>query len=204
MIEQRRVGSSWLRWFLWVLFSMFGWLILSALVTLMNDWAIPMEGVIFVGVTLLAGIAALQWVLLRPYLVIAWRWIAASTAGFVIGTLIALPLKVQDWYVPPSGFQMDEVAYGVVLGLILGVAQWLPLRGRLQNSGLWVLASAIGWGLGHAAGELIPLDWTRAAAGSVYMLVVTLVAVAFTGFALVLLLPVSDPGQPKENLPEPA
>ena len=52
-------------------------------------------------------------------------WIAATTIG------LAIALIVRQWLV----------------GLIIGLAQWLVLCNRFPKSGWWILATAIGFGL---------------------------------------------------------
>lgn len=52
-------------------------------------------------------------------------WVAATTIG------LAIALIVRQWLV----------------GLIVGVAQWLVLWNRFPKSGLWILATALGFGL---------------------------------------------------------
>ena len=52
-------------------------------------------------------------------------WIAATTIG------LAIALIVRQWLV----------------GLIIGLAQWLVLWNRFPKSGWWILATAIGFGL---------------------------------------------------------
>lgn len=61
----------------------------------------------------------------------AWiTWVLLTTLGWLAGWLFLGEL----W-----------------IGLALGVAQWILMRSRLENSFWWVLASLVGWALGHLA-----------------------------------------------------
>ena len=53
------------------------------------------------------------------------RWMVASVAGWLVG-----------W---------------VLVGVGMGVAQWLVLRGRVARAGWWVVASVMGWIVGRIA-----------------------------------------------------
>jgi hypothetical protein len=190
MSEQAQGKVGWLTWLRWVWPAVLGWLLIGISSTVLDPAEAPASygAALIVMAAILAGSAALQWLILRPRQVIGWHWIVASCAGFLLGNVIAFPLKLEDWYLMHSRFQMDEVAFGVVSGLVLGIAQWLALRGRLQGSAWWILWSAAAWGLGAAVGELLPLNWTRPAAVTIYLLVVGFVAAAVSGFALLFLL----------------
>jgi len=143
---------------------------------------------VFVTLAWAAGIAALQWLALRRYFSGAMKWILASSTGMVISSVVAMPLKLRDLYIGSSGFQLDEVMYGVVFGTLLGVAQWLALRTWVHNSGWWIVSNAVGWTLGMTVGELLPLDWNSNYASFVYTMVTESIPTAVTGVALVMLL----------------
>ena len=57
------------------------------------------------------------------------------------------------------GFNMAVFAGSIVLGLSLGIAQVIILRGYLSGGGWWVLAHAagipLGWALGRGLGESV-------------------------------------------------
>lgn len=195
MFGQRDANAGWITWLQWILLTTLGWLAAMGLSTLLpanlHILLSPIALVIFmVFVTLAraAGVAALQWLALRRYFSGAIKWILASSAGMVIGSVVAMPLKLRDLYIGSSGFQLDEVMYGVVFGTLLGVAQWLALRTWVHNSGWWIVSNAVGWTLGMTVGELLPLDWNSNYASFVYTMVTENIPTAVTGVALVMLL----------------
>ena len=138
--------------------------------------------------TLGAVIAATQCLVLRRYFTGAVRWVAVSGVGMMVGQLVAFPLKLRDLYIGISGFQLDEIAYGTILGILLGTAQWLVLRTWVGHARWWILASAVGWTLGMTAGELIPLNWTSSFSGIIYGLITEGIPITVSGITLVLLL----------------
>lgn len=106
----------------------------------------------------------------------------------LIGGMVAFPLKLCDLYVGTSGFQLDELAYGVVFGILMGSAQWLVVRTWVHHAGWWVLSNVIGQTLGMAVGELLPFNWNSSYAGLAYGMITEGIPVAVTGLTLVILL----------------
>jgi hypothetical protein len=174
MPDQRDTNAGWITWLQWTLLTTLGWSAAMGLSTLLpanlhmllSPIAL-MVSLVFVTLAWAAGIAALQWLALRRYFSGAMKWILASSAGVLIGSAVAMPLKLRDLYMGPSGFQLDEVMYGVVFGILLGAAQWT---------------------LGMTVGELLPLDWNSTHASFVYTVVTESIPTAVTGIALVMLL----------------
>jgi hypothetical protein len=195
MPDQRDTNAGWITWLQWTLLTTLGWSAAMGLSTLLpanlhmllSPIAL-MVSLVFVTLAWAAGIAALQWLALRRYFSGAMKWILASSAGVLIGSAVAMPLKLRDLYMGPSGFQLDEVMYGVVFGILLGAAQWLVLRTLVRNSGWWIVSNAVGWTLGMTVGELLPLDWNSTHASFVYTVVTESIPTAVTGIALVMLL----------------
>jgi hypothetical protein len=59
------------------------------------------------------------------------RWVLATTLGWAAGWAL-------------SGYLTE-----FVIGLTVGLAQWVILRKQVQHSEWWILASALGWGAGR-------------------------------------------------------
>jgi hypothetical protein len=93
-------------------------------------------------VSLLTG--ALQYGLLRRYLPRMGWWVVATVAGWLLGVLsIALPGWL-GWTDTPLN-NLDLIF--LVMGVAIGITQWLLLRRRLARAGWWIAANALGWGL---------------------------------------------------------
>jgi len=93
-------------------------------------------------VSLLTG--ALQYGLLRNYLPRMGWWVFATVAGWLLGVLlIALPGWL-SWTDTPLN-DLDLIF--LVMGLAIGITQWLLLRRRLARAGWWIAANVLGWGL---------------------------------------------------------
>jgi hypothetical protein len=86
-------------------------------------------------------------------------WVLANIVGWAVGGAVSLAVGGAG----AEGLtEAEDVAVSVV-GLLAGIAQWLVLRKRVERSGWWVLASALGWAAGRTvAGALI---WVEARAG---------------------------------------
>ena len=195
MGSQKNYDAGWVVWLQWMLLSMLGILIIAFLgkllpANLTEFLSEPAIIVVFALVTLAHGavIAAFQWLVLRRFFSDAKRWIIASSVGSLIAGAIAFPLKLHDWYVGTSHFQLDEIAYGVVFGFLIGVIQWLIMRTWLHHAWLWMLGSMIGWTLGMAVGEFVPLQWDSPYTAIIYGIITEGISLAFTGFILVQLM----------------
>lgn len=92
-------------------------------------------------VGLLTG--GLQYGLLRRYLPRMGRWVLATAGGWLLGVLlIALPGR-ENLINEFLGLSLVFL----LMGLSIGVGQWLLLRERLAHAGWWIAANLLGWGL---------------------------------------------------------
>jgi len=111
-------------------------------------------------VGLLTGL--LQYGLLRRYLPHMGWWVLATTGGWLLGALL---IVISGWlnFWTFEAFDLD-VAF-IVLGLSIGVGQWLLLRRRLPRAGWWIGANVVGWGLlalitGDSMGQFGFFTWS--------------------------------------------
>jgi len=109
------------------------------------------------GAILGAAVGGAQLLVLRSEVSGMNQWMAANLIGGVVGGIITLPLA--DTVGGAMGFNMAVFAGSIVLGLSLGIAQVIILRGYLSGGGWWVLAHAagipLGWALGRGLGESV-------------------------------------------------
>jgi hypothetical protein len=111
-------------WFQWIIATTLGWVLGSLL--------LPFIWPIGAGV----GVGAMQWPVLYHRLPRAWRWPVATAVAWIA---ISVPLLIA---VPAD---MRVLLGGVILGPIVGLAQWLILRHRVHWAGWWIVISAIAW-----------------------------------------------------------
>ena len=101
-----------------------------------------------------------QWLLLRPFLPGAQRWILATIAGWLAGGLvIAAEVNVSNSLGLPT---MLTFALGAVsIGAVLGTAQMLYLRHVIPNAGWWLVINVLAFSslllVGPTATNLIEL-----------------------------------------------
>src|SRR5215203_4874786 len=99
-----------------------------------------------------------QWLVLRKYISQAGKWVTASSIGLAIGTplswLAYALLFISPIVKRPDGIYFSNwyeyIAFGVILGLSVGVSQWFVLRQQAKWVGLWILALPICFTLGVA------------------------------------------------------
>ena len=107
----------------------------------------------FFGIFVGGGLGAGQQLVLRTRTEWAGKWALASAAATALVWAIAFPLFVS---VGAPAETPAGAAIAILLGLTLGIGQWLVLRNHLPGAGRWVLVSTISLAL--AIGLALSLD----------------------------------------------
>lgn len=81
------------------------------------------------------------------------RWIALSALGLSAGVGIALALE--DPIGALVGMVLVTPAVTLLAGSILGAVQWIEIRRHFELAGRWLLSTALGLGIGLAAGAVL-------------------------------------------------
>jgi len=90
---------------------------------------------------LLTGV--LQYELLRRYFPRMRSWVAATIGGWLLGAFLIL---THGWLNPTNTVLSLDLAF-LIMGLSIGVGQWLLLRQRLPRAGWWIGANVVGWSI---------------------------------------------------------
>ncbi len=85
-----------------------------------------------------ATLGTLQWIILRPQVRHGQRWIWVTALGAAVALATTTPLNASS----------NQVLYGVLLGISLGIFQGLVLSHQLLLSVMWVLVSTLAWTVG--------------------------------------------------------
>ncbi len=85
------------------------------------------------------------------------RWIVSTHVGMILGWFVAgiISLPVAQQFTLYSNSKVEAWAAGMltitlVVGLVLGVLQWLALQRQTKHAYWWIVASAVGWAVGGA------------------------------------------------------
>lgn len=151
----RRVG--WRLWFLWSLAAAvgLGWSMDPGLFGEGRRFEV-LESLPAVDVPRYLSVAVggivvglFQSLILRRYLSGSARWALASLAAAGVGALVAL-----------ADVGLGLPAGAVLYGAIVGVLQWLVLRGQIPRAGWWVPAATVGWIAAFPIGDIMgPPGW---------------------------------------------
>lgn len=102
------------------------------------------------------AIASAQMLILK-HTGFAVRWFF-----FTVSAWMAIPLMgvgVLGWYVPTTQFFpsriLDSAFYGVLGGLVLGIAQWLAIYQYIPFAWRWIFMSGVSWAIALSIGSAI-------------------------------------------------
>lgn len=114
------------------------------------------------GAVIGGAIGVVQMLSLPALLKPGWGWAAGSAMGWGIGWSLGWSY---GWQLL-GGFSLVYAAIGLFAGGLSGLLQWPLLRGHLSWSFMWIVASAVGWGIGLAVGMFVRggFGWPLAAA----------------------------------------
>lgn len=76
-------------------------------------------------------------------------WLFATVVGGGLGWWAGWWVSFQ---VPGD---MGTTVLGLVIGFVMGLAQWLPLRAYIPGAAWWIVGSALGWGIGFSGGAYL-------------------------------------------------
>jgi hypothetical protein len=168
-IEAARRRERWRLGLTWIGACVIGEIVglsLAGLVDASVLWAIaPVQEVpplifrvtdgVLSGVVAGAVLGVGQWVVVRRYfLKLAWSsWVLATAAS--TGAIWSLVRGIgSSWWALDSRAASDgtllmaAAGFGLLLGTVLGGAQWVVLRRYLQDAVWWIPATALAWMLG--------------------------------------------------------
>jgi hypothetical protein len=121
---------------------------------------------------------AAQWWVLKREIEGSAIWFLASIAGWVGAIASAAFLGGQGLIVTTTF--AGRVFLGMQVGLIVGIAQWLPLRRNFEWASYWILGSVIGW-------SMLMVVIGRSITGIIEMALAGVAPSIFTGLILVQL-----------------
>lgn len=162
----------------WVIATVVGWLIGFILCEAIKTF---ITTVLVDGLVIGTAVGIAQWLVLRRQFGRMGSWVVASIVGFGVGKWIGEGSLQSVSTVGP-------LLAGALIGLAVGVAQWLVLRRHVAAAEWWIPASVVAWAVGWAI-----ISWAEAAEGSptltVYLVVAFGAAVGgiVTGVALIWL-----------------
>jgi hypothetical protein len=124
MSEQERPAFDAALWFQWIMATTLGWLLGSLI--------FPNLPLIPAGV----GVGVLQWPILYRHIPRAWRWALITAIAWIGGSVLLLIVVPGD---------LQSLLSGLIMGPVVGLAQWLILRREVRWAGWWIVISAIAW-----------------------------------------------------------
>ena len=143
-------------------------------------------------------ISLAQWIALRRILQTSVLWILTIPIGIPLSFLILRVIPASLWFDADDDSLVAMTSMLLVVGLIIGLLQWIIFRRQLMRAGIWVLGSAIG-----VAGSfwLIFVTELIDQSGIISYIIVALFYVSLTGLILSGLLAYNNQSQPSlENI----
>jgi hypothetical protein len=168
--------STWAVILGWFIANLLAVAIIS-LLPFIHPLVLPIRGGMFVS-SLIIGlpIGLAQWMALRRVAPISLVWIFSISFALPL----ALVIINSPIFLGAFGFFGDESAIALidyaVIGLVVGLIQWVLLRGHFAKSFLWALVSSAGLGLG--IGLVLASDLINQSGIAPIILVVLVYAIA--------------------------
>jgi hypothetical protein len=94
-------------------------------------------------------ISLAQWIALRRVAPISILWVFTIPTSLILGLMVGPALGGILGFLDDESVLLLTLIY-TGIGLLVGMAQWLFLRAYFNRSLIWLLASAVGFGLGIA------------------------------------------------------
>ena len=124
MSSQNRPAFDTAFWFQWIMATSLGWLL--------GSLVFPNLSSVSAGV----GVGVLQWPVLYRRFPQAWRWPLVTAIAWIAGYVLIFVAVPDDLHLLFSG---------LLLGLIVGLGQWLILRREVRWAGWWLVITPIAW-----------------------------------------------------------
>ena len=131
----------------WIVANLLGVAAIGVLVLIL-PFLTSIPGMLVSSLIIGLPIGLAQWIALRRVAPISILWALTISAGLLLGLVVVNSPISGIW-----GFLDDESVLSLTadcttIGLLIGLAQWLFLRGHFTRSLVWPLSSAGGLGLG--------------------------------------------------------
>jgi len=164
----------------WIVANSLGVVAISALILLLPFLA-SIRGVLVSSLLIGLPIGFAQWIALRRVAPISILWGLTISAGLLLGLWASPILAGALWEFLDDESVLSLTAAYTIIGLCIGLAQWLFLWGHFTKSFVWPLSSTIGLGLGTG---LVLVTNLIDHSGIISIILVTLVYAIVTGFVI--------------------
>src|SRR3990172_2004213 len=162
----------------WIVANLLGVAAIGALSLIPFLTSIP--GILVSSLIIGLPIGFAQWIALRRVAPISILWVLTISAGLLLG-LVVSPILGGIWRSLDDESVLSLTAAYTTIGLLVGMAQWLFLRGHFTKSLVWLLSSAVGLGLGTG---LVLVSNLIHQSGIVPIILVALVYAIATGLVI--------------------
>ena len=143
------------------------------------------------GVLLGSIVGLIQWLVLRRYFYTSPWWIAATTAGWSLTSVVMGMTQFSSLsdvgLVVLAAPTLGWAGIGAVAGLSTSIAQSFALKLQRQETGLWIISNGVGWSLALSASWEVTLATNLPMLGPLSF-VCGIIGGAMTGLALVWIL----------------
>ena len=126
-----------------------------------------------------------QWIALRRIMPVSVLWILSLPASILVVVMLIREIPERFWPDADSEMLIVMVIFSIMVGLIIGLPQWLILRREHGNASIWLLGTVLGIALG--AGVVLATDMVNLS-GLLAFIFAVLVYVIVTGLSLTWLL----------------
>jgi hypothetical protein len=138
----QKFGPSRVQFLIWFLANMLGFGALGALI-LVFPFMLGKAGFYITTFFLAVPISFAQWIALWRTLQISVLWILTIPLGIPLSFLLMSVIPAGYWFAADDDSLFAITSMIFVVGLVIGLLQWIILRKHLMRASVWILGSAV-------------------------------------------------------------
>jgi hypothetical protein len=138
----QKFGTSSKQFLIWFLANILGFGALGALI-LVFPFMLGKAGFYITSFFLAIPISLAQWIALRRTLQLSVFWILTVPVGIPLSFLLMSIIPAGLWFEADDDSLAAMTSMIFVVGLVIGLLQWIILRRQIERASVWILGSAV-------------------------------------------------------------
>ena len=138
----QKFGTSRVQFLIWFLANIIGFGVLGAFI-LVFPFMLGRAGFYITTFFLAVPIGLAQWIALRRPLQTSVLWILTIPLGIPLSFLLMNVIPAGYWFKADDDSLVAMTSMIFLVGLVIGLLQWIILRRQIERASAWILGSAV-------------------------------------------------------------